>query len=54
MDEEREPSHWEFVMFDSETGIIHDVVCAKCRKPRKQDYGNYCAYCGAKMKGAET
>lgn len=49
-EEKDKPNHWEFVMFDSATGISHDVVCPVCRKPRAQVYINYCAYCGADMR----
>ena len=51
--ERKSESYWEFVMFDSDTGVTHSVVCHACRKPKLQEYDNFCANCGARMGGAE-
>ena len=42
-------SYWEWVMFDSTTGVTHSVVCHNCRKPREPSAKDICIHCGALM-----
>lgn len=42
---------WIYKEIDDETGIEDHEFCSECGFPRAQIYGNFCAVCGARMRG---
>lgn len=44
---------WIYKEIDDETGIDDHEFCSECGFPMAQIYGNFCAVCGARMRGEE-
>ena len=50
-DGERKKGYWEYKMYDEKTGIDNHYFCSVCGYPQGQIAVNFCACCGADMRG---
>lgn len=43
--------YWVYKKYDEKTGIEYHEFCSECGFPRAQIYDEFCAVCGARMRG---